>query len=99
MAASIHAIDQTTPTGYDPTSSQGVDGDSSSEVSKEMFLQLLVAQIKNQNPLSPMDGTEFVSQLAEFTNLEQLIALGDDVEAIREALLADPAGTEENPKV
>ena len=37
-----------------------------------MFLELLVAQISNQNPLEPMDGTEYVSQLAEFSNVESL---------------------------
>lgn len=42
------------------------------EVSKDMFLQMLVAQLKNQNPLSPMDGTDFAAQLAQFSSLEQL---------------------------
>lgn len=37
-----------------------------------MFLELLVAQISNQNPLQPMDGTQYVSQLAEFSNVESL---------------------------
>lgn len=40
-----------------------------------MFLQLLVAQIKNQNPLDPLDGTQYVSQLAEFANVESLQAM------------------------
>lgn len=34
------------------------------------FLQLLTAQIKNQDPLAPLDSTQFVEQLATFTNLE-----------------------------
>jgi flagellar basal-body rod modification protein FlgD len=42
-------------------------------VGKDAFLQLLVAQIKNQNPLNPADGVEFLSQLAQFSQLEQLI--------------------------
>ncbi len=37
-----------------------------------MFLELLVAQISNQNPLNPMDGTQYVSQLAEFSSVESL---------------------------
>jgi flagellar basal-body rod modification protein FlgD len=47
--------------------------------SKEIFLQLLVAQIKNQNPLNPTDGTQFMSQLAQFSSLEQLISLNTTV--------------------
>ncbi len=43
------------------------------EQQKNQFLQLLVAQLKGQNPLDPKDGTEFVSQLAQFSSLEELI--------------------------
>lgn len=43
------------------------------EVSKEAFMQLLVAQIKHQNPLSPSDGVQFLTQLAQFSELEQLV--------------------------
>jgi flagellar basal-body rod modification protein FlgD len=38
---------------------------------KEAFLQLLVAQMKHQDPLSPLEGTEYVAQLAQFTQVEQ----------------------------
>jgi flagellar basal-body rod modification protein FlgD len=48
-----------------------------------MFLQLLVAQLKNQDPLNPVQGTEFVTQLAQFQQLEQSINTGQDVSAIR----------------
>jgi len=44
---------------------------------KEEFLQLLVAQMRHQDPLNPMDGTEFVSQLAEFSSVEKLIEIND----------------------
>ena len=36
------------------------------------FLQLLVAQLQNQNPLSPMDNHEFMAQMAQFSSLEKL---------------------------
>ena len=36
-----------------------------------VFLQLLIAQLKHQDPENPADGTQFVTQLAQFTTLEQ----------------------------
>jgi flagellar basal-body rod modification protein FlgD len=51
-----------------------------------MFLQLLVAQLRNQDPLNPTDGTAFVGQLAQFQQLEQSVNTGQDIAAIRSAL-------------
>lgn len=55
-------------------------------VSKNMFLQLLVAQIKNQDPLNPADGVQFLTQLAQFTQLEQTMSMSTDLSAIRQDL-------------
>lgn len=43
-----------------------------SELGKDAFLQLLVCQMQNQDPLNPQNDTEFVSQLATFSQLEQM---------------------------
>jgi len=48
---------------------------------KDDFLKLLVTQLRNQDPLSPLDGAEFSAQLAQFTSVEQLIEIGAKLEA------------------
>ncbi len=53
---------------------------------KENFLQLLIAQIKNQNPLNPADGTQFLTQLSQFTETEQMLGMREDLKAIRASL-------------
>ncbi len=61
---------------------------------KNMFLQLLVAQLQNQDPMSPSDGTQFIAQLAQYQQLEQSINSGQDITAIRQDLDAlVPAGS------
>ncbi len=55
------------------------DEDESTEetLGREEFLTLLVAQLENQDPLNPQEGTDFTAQLAEYSQLEQLMNLND----------------------
>jgi flagellar basal-body rod modification protein FlgD len=57
---------------------------SSPPASPDVFLKLLVAQLRTQNPLEPQKGTEFVTQLAQFNTLEQLIAIRSELVALRQ---------------
>ena len=51
-------------------------------VEKDMFMTLLVAQLKNQDPLQPQDGAAFVAQLAQFNSLEQLTNIGESMQQL-----------------
>jgi len=44
----------------------------SKELDKDAFLQLLITQLKNQDPLEPMDNAKFITQMSELTTLEQI---------------------------
>lgn len=48
-------------------------------------MSLLVAQLKNQDPLAPKEGTEFVAQLAQFNSLDQLIGIRNAIEKLSES--------------
>lgn len=58
----------------------GVFGNGMTE--KNMFLLILAAQLRNQDPLKPMDDTQFVTQLAQLHSLEQLQTLNDTLSAL-----------------
>jgi flagellar basal-body rod modification protein FlgD len=60
---------------------------------KDTFLKLLVAQLQYQNPLDPTDSVQFVTQLAQFSQLEQTTQMADDLSAIRTALTQSDANT------
>jgi len=51
------------------------------ELGRETFLELLVAQLSNQDPLSPLQDHEFVAQLATFSSLEQLEGINANMQA------------------
>jgi flagellar basal-body rod modification protein FlgD len=69
-----------TTSGQTPPATPKIDG----LANENTFLQLLVAQIKNQDPTNPTDSVQFLTQLAQFSQLEQLIGIRQELQ---------PAGT------
>ena len=65
------------------SNTSGVSPSKDSALGKDDFLNLLVAQLQNQDPLNPMDSTAFTSQLAEFSSLEQLSNVNENLEYLQ----------------
>lgn len=59
------------------------DKASNSEMGQQEFLQLLVAQMRNQDPINPLDSKEFAAQLAQFNSVEQLISVNNGLSTLQ----------------
>jgi flagellar basal-body rod modification protein FlgD len=59
--------------------STGAGTPRSQELGKDAFLQLLVTQLRYQNPLEPVDNGEFIAQLSQFSSLEQLTEINKTI--------------------
>jgi flagellar basal-body rod modification protein FlgD len=65
----------TTSTGNTGSTASGTtatDATPGGAMGKDQFMKLLIAQMQNQDPMNPMDGSQMASQLAQFSSLEQL---------------------------
>lgn len=61
---------------------QSARENASDETGQADFLQMLVAQLQNQDPLNPQDSADFAAQLAQFSTVEQLIGVREGVDAL-----------------
>ena len=86
-AAATQPSSITTDTSTPASTTAGVG----SLATTNTFLQLLVAQIKNQDPLQPTDGTQFLTQLSQFTGVEQLVAIRQGIDQLNQAKQSAPA--------
>jgi flagellar basal-body rod modification protein FlgD len=84
----------TSPIGSSTARDSGSANALGPAMGKDDFLKLLVTQLRNQDPLSPMDGTEFAAQLAQFSTVEQLIEINSKLEASTEAAAANALTTQ-----
>lgn len=73
-------MDALTQIRSDSSSTYRAQGTPGSDLGKDEFLRLLVTQLQNQDPVNPMDSSQFASQLAQFNSVEQLINVNSSIE-------------------
>jgi len=92
-AAAVHSqattnsqtTNATTPSGVDPLANENT------------FLKLLVAQVQNQDPLQPTDSIQFVTQLAQFSSLEQLVSINQGIKTLEQPTPTSSTQQSSNP--
>jgi len=58
---------------------QALNSTANNDLGKDEFLQLLVAQLRNQDPLEPMEDMQFIAQMAQFSELEQIVNMNESL--------------------
>ncbi|MBN9070473.1 MAG: flagellar hook assembly protein FlgD [Rhizobiales bacterium] len=85
------SFDTALPAGYNPSSASAAT--SKTSVDYDSFLKLLIAQMKNQDPTSPMESTEYVAQIASFSQVEQSVQMNKKLdEMMQQSSLSQAAG-------
>ena len=79
------------PTGSSPSTSSQAPGSINGQLGKDDFLKLFVAQLQHQDPMNPMNDSEFMGQMASFSTLEQVSNLATANARIADNLAASHA--------
>jgi len=84
VTSSINALKtQTNAVNYEKNKASG-----NNELGQDVFLQLMITQLQNQDPLDPMDNSEFLSQQAMFTQVNTLQEMNENLTTYGDALLS-----------
>ncbi|MEF2071743.1 flagellar hook assembly protein FlgD [Consotaella aegiceratis] len=86
---SVSSVTSTTAT----TSTSSTSDSSSASLDYDAFLQLLVAELENQDPLEPMDSSEYMAQFATFSQVEQTIKTNTKLDSLLAVSTLTQAGS------
>jgi flagellar basal-body rod modification protein FlgD len=85
-------VDSVSPVSNQPKTTATTNSQKAS-LDYDMFLQLLIAEMKNQDPLQPMNSSEYVAQLGTFSNVEQSIVTNNKLDELMSATMLSQAGS------
>jgi len=85
--AEVSAVGSATAKSSSPTKA------SAANVDYDTFLRLLVAELRNQDPTKPMDSTQYIAQLASFSNVEQSIQINNKLDQLLNSSFISNAGS------
>ena len=85
MAVNFQSVTDTTASSASAAAAASTSS-INKDLTKDTFLQLLVAQLKNQDPMNPADGVQFLTQLTQFSQLEQTMQINQQVTGIQSIL-------------
>jgi flagellar basal-body rod modification protein FlgD len=75
-------VDPTTASAVSPSQSSSASPVGTQALGRDAFLQLLITQLQHQDPTQPQDDAQFITQLAQFSSLEQLQQMNDRLATI-----------------
>lgn len=93
VQAAAAVASQTTSNSQSAASTSSVDP----LANENTFLKLLVAQVQNQDPLQPTDSIQFVTQLAQFSSLEQLVSINQGIKTLDQTTPGSSTPASSNP--
>jgi len=85
--------DTNAPNSSSDSASNAITNAAGGAMGKDQFVQLLVTEMKNQDPMNPMDGKDLAAQLAQFSSVEQLMNINTKLDNFTALLTGTPAPT------
>lgn len=85
--------DTNAPNSSSGSASDAITNAAGGAMGKDQFVQLLVTEMQNQDPMNPMDGKDLAAQLAQFSSVEQLININTKLDNFTSLLTANPSNS------